>query len=446
MSRFAELVTRLEAHRAAGHWRGVLLEATNTVIALVQDARAKAVVFGSPELDAFCQWAGAQANAMLGAMPETPFDDSLCVYIATELMQANGGHTLALRDVIHARPNARHVVLVSNLHDKELNLPDLAQGQRIAVQCVVAPPGELGQKTLWLLQALRHLRPGRLVLFNHHHDSACVAAAQPGVAGQTIYFHHCDHDMALGPYLPHAVHVDCSNVMVNQCGTRLGVADPHYWPLVAHDQGPRGAEREWLAEGLVTCSHGSPVKFLSLGRWAYIDVIARRLRDLPGKHIHVGGLPEPTLATWREQLARQDIDPARFEHVGPVPDLWQWLKASPVDIVISSFPVQGYKGLVETMGAGLPVAMLDGNLTKLHSTLDLVYEEALAWRHPDELLAGLAALDAPALARHASASRAHYEAWHHPRELAYAVNNPRLSAPMPPCRPFRPDTLALYWR
>ncbi len=446
MSRFAQLAARLEAHQAQGQWRGVLVDITNAVIELVQDPRAKAVVFGSPELDRHCQQAGALAAAALGAAPQTPFDDSLTVYIATELMQGNGGHTLALRDVIHARPQGRHVVLVSNLHDKELALPDLAAGAPIAVQCLSAPPGDLAHKALWLMQALRQLRPGRLVLFNHHYDSACIAAAQPEAASQTIYFHHCDHDMALGLYLPHAVHVDCSNVMVERCGGQLGVHDPHYWPLVSADLGARPVGRDFVAGQLTTCSHGSPIKFLSLGRYAYFDVIERRLRELPGHHLHVGGLPEATLAQFAQRLAAADINPARFEHVPPVPSLWSWLRDSQVDIVISSFPVQGYKGLVETMGAGLPVLMHDSHLSKLHSTPDLVYADALRWRTPDEVMATLRGLDAGSLRAQALAARAHYDSWHHPRELAYAVNNARLTAPVPPTRPFAPDTLALYWR
>lgn len=446
MSRFAQLIARLEAHQAQAQWRGVLVDITNAVIELVQDPRAKAVVFGSPELDRHCLQAGAVAWSALGAEPATAYDDSLVVYIATELAQGNGGHTLALRDVIHARPQSRHVVLVSNLHDKALELPDLAAGLPIAVQCVVAPAGDLGQKTLWLMQALRQLRPGRLVLFNHHYDTACIAAAQPGAARQTVYFHHCDHDMALGLYLPHAVHVDCSNVMVERCGTQLGVADPHYWPLVAADLGARAADHAFLAQPLVTCSHGSQVKFLSLGRYGYFDVVQRRLRDLPGRHLHVGGLPAQTLAQFAATLAAADIDPARFEHVPPVPSLWQWLRASAVDIVISSFPVQGYKGLVETMGAGLPVLMHDSHLSKLHSTPDLVYATAPRWRTPDELMAALRGLDVPTLQAQARASRAHFDSWHHPRELTYAVNNPRLTAPVPPTGAFAPDTLALYWR
>jgi hypothetical protein len=301
-------------------------------------------------------------------------------------------------------------------------------------------------KTLWLMSALRQLRPGRLMLFNHHHDAACVAAAQPEAACETIYYHHCDHDMALGLYLAHARHADCSNVGFERCSHQLGVQGPLYWPLVSADLGARIATHSFLQQPLVTCSHGSPVKFMSLGRYEYFDVIRRRLCEVPGRHVHIGALPENFVAPFVQSLAAADIDPSRFEHVQPVPSLWTHLRDSAIDLVISSFPVQGFKGLVETMGAALPVLMQQSALSKNHSTLDLVYPEALRWRTPDELIGVLRELNAPALQAQAAAARRHYESWHHPRELAYAVNSPRLTAPVPPVYPFVPDTLALYWR
>jgi len=217
---------------------------------------------------------------------------------------------------------------------------------------------------------------------------------------------------------------------------------------VAADRGARSAEHRFLsdAQGLVTCSHGSPIKFLSLGRYGYFEVMQRRLADVPGRHRHVGGLPDSSVSAFRLSLERADIDPARFEHVQPVPSLWTWLRDSDVDVVITSFPVQGGRGLVETLGAGLPILSYLGALTKLHASLDGLHADVLRWTTPDEMMAVLKGLTIDQLRHQALASRAHYENWHHPRELAYAVNNPRLTAPVPPNAPFVPDTLAMYWR
>lgn len=448
MSRFTDFLDRIDGHLAAGDWRGALVEITNGVMQVVADPHAKAVVFGSPEVDRRCGAAGAQLAATLNLAAPPAHDEALDVYIATEIMKNSGGHMHALRDVIHARPQARHVVLLTNLHNKDLELPDLADGSGAKVQILVAPPGDIGLKAAWMLNALAQLKPGRLLLFNHHHDAACVAAAQPGFAATTVYYHHCDHDMALGVYLPHAVHVDCTNMAHEICRLQLGVDAPHYWPLVARDLGVRAAGHAFLAQpqGLQTCSHGSVAKFMAAGRWDYFAVMRQRLQQLPGTHWHIGGLPAPVVAQMHAAMAAEGLDPARFVHVQHVPSLWTWLRDSAVDIVISSFPFQGAKGLVETMGAGLPVLAHDGQLTKQHATPDLVYPGVLTWRTPQEMVRVLGALDATTLAAQAQAARAHYLSWHHPRELAYAVNNGRLSAPMPPVYRPHPDTLALHWR
>lgn len=180
--------------------------------------------------------------------------------------------------------------------------------------------------------------------------------------------------MALGLYLPHALHVDCSKVMHERCPRQLGIRRGAYWPLVAADLGARPAERAWLQRALTTCSRGGMIKFLSPG--------------------HLG--------------LRRCHPPTR--------------------------------------GAGLPIVMQQSTLSNLHSTLDIVYDGALAWHTPDGLIGVLRSLDAGTLAAQARAARAHHESWHHPRELAYALANPRLTAPLPPLEGFVPDTLALYWR
>ncbi len=129
-----------------------------------------------------------------------------------------------------------------------------------------------------------------------------------------------------------------------------------------------------------------------------------------------------------------------------MPSLWNYLATQPIDVCISSFPIQGFKGLVETMGAGLPILMQESTLTRIHSSPDMVYEDALKWRHPDDFMAALRSLDPASLAVHSRAARRHYERWHHPRELAHTLASAAQHLEPPPLRDFQQDTLALYWR
>lgn len=443
---FFDLVRRLEAHEAAGAWPALLLEVTNIIIGVVNDPRAKGLVFGSAELDRFCLAAGALSARHLGLTAPTDYHDHVAVHVATELYDGMGGHSLALKDVIRARPDLTHVVIVTNLHDRTLPLERFNRDLERPAQILLAPKLPLQDKLGWLQMQLATLRPGLLTLFNHHYDSAAVAAAQPGVAREVAYFHHADHDAALGVFLPHALHVDCSNVSHRNCVHHLGVHRPVYWPLVSPDLGARPAH-DFMADGaLLTCSHGSSGKFTSPGRYAYFDVMLRRLAEVGGAHVHVGTLPPEVLVGFRERLQAAGVDPARFIHQPPVPSLWAWLRESRVDLCIASFPIQGGKGLVETLGVGLPVLIQQSSLSPHHSTRGFIYEGAPWWEHPDQLIAALQGLTPELLAGQARASRRFYEEWHHPRELAYALNNPRLTAQCPPMPSSPCDTLALYLR
>ncbi len=443
---FLELVKRLEGLQAEGDWPTMLMEVSNIVIAMVNDPRAKGLVFGSAEMDRFCLAAGAMAAQRLNLQPPNDYNAHIAVHLATELYDGMGGHSLALKDVIRARPDMTHIVLVTNLHERELPLDKFGRDLATPVQVLAAPAMPLPHKLQWLQMQLAALKPGLLTLFNHHYDSATVAAVQPGVAREIAYFHHADHDMALGVFLPHALHVDCTNLSHHKCQHYLGVHNPVYWPLVSPDLGVR-AGHEFMRDGLLlSCSHGSIGKFTSPGRYDYFDLMQRRLAEVGGSHLHIGLLPEALVQGFHARLQAAGIDAARFVYQPPVHGLWAYLRDSRVDLCISSFPIQGAKGLVETQGAGLPVLQNESGLSKHHSTRELVYEEALWWETPDGLIRVLQSLTSDLLAEQATAARRFYERWHHPRELAYALNNPRRTAPVPPVRHPPCDTLALYLR
>ncbi|WP_457391080.1 hypothetical protein [Roseateles sp. P5_E1] len=446
MTQYLNLVQRLDGLQAAGDWPAMLMELSNTVIALLNDPRAKGLVFGSAEMDRFCLAAGALAARQLNLATPESYHDHLAVHVATELYDGQGGHSLALKDVIRARPDLTHVVVVTNLHERELPLQNFLADLPPTVQMLLAPPMQLRDKLQWLHLQLATLKPGLLTLFHHHYDVAAVAAAQPGVAREIAYFHHADHDMALGVYLPHALHVDCTNLSFHKCQHFLGVHHAVYWPLTAPDQGARAGHAFMAGGELRTCSHGSAGKFIAPARYDYLDVILRRLAEVGGTHLHIGMLPGPVIDAFRDRLAGAGVDPARFQYQPPVRSLWNHLRDGDVDLCISSFPFQGAKGLVETQGAGLPVLIQQSTLSKHHSTRDLIYEEALWWETPDDFIRVLAAQTPESLAEQAQASRRFYEQWHHPRELAYALNNARRTAPCPPVRNPPCDTLALYLR
>ena len=446
MSRYTNIITGLEDMLQAGNWSGVLVALANEVFNLTKDPIAKAIVFGSPEFDRYCLEAGDLAWKASGSEALGPFDQGLAVHVATELHHKVGGHTLALKDVIRAQPALRHVILVTNLNNMPLDLPAVVRDMSTPPEVRLAPTGTVVTKTLWLHSQLRELRPGALTLFQHHHDSVAIAGALPQSAFETFYFHHCDADMALGVYLPHAFHVDCSNVAYEKC-RHLGVENQVYWPLVSADLGCRPKSHTFMQDRtLTTCSHGSHLKFLSPGRYSYFDLIQKRLEEVNGVHLHIGPLEENIIQTFTNKLMENGIDPLRFKYIKPVASLWAYLRDSNIDLCISSFPIQGAKGMVETMGAGIPVLIQQSTLSKNYSTRDITYKEAFWWQDPGQFIAELQRVTPELLGLQSEFSRKHYELWHHPRELFSAINNGHRTAMLPPSYPMRFDTLAMYYR
>lgn len=446
MYKYNQLIQSLDNALLAGDWRSVLLAITNEIIALFNDSKAKAVVCGSPEIDRCCLQAGELAWQSVAPSTPLSFDHQLIVYVATELYHKTGGHTLALKDVIRAQPGLRHVILLTNLHDRVMDLRGVASDLDPATEFRVAPPGDIAVKTLWIHTQLRELHPGKLILFQHHYDAVAIAGALPQVANEVFYFHHCDHNMALGVYLPHAFHVDCTNFVFEKCRDFLGVENQVFWPLVSPDLGSRPEDHVFMKDGtLTTCSHGSHNKFLSPGRYAYFDMIERRLQEIKGIHLHIGHMPEEAINSFADRLSLKGIDPSRFQHVQPVSSLWLYLRDSNIDLCIASFPVGGGKGIVETMGAGLPVLIQQSTLSKSFSSRDTTYENVFWWVTPEQFMDALRLATPELLSLHAKWSRRHFEMWHHPRELAYAVSNARHTTTPPPTYSFRCDTLAMYW-
>ena len=58
----------------------MLLEISNVVIGMLNDARAKGLVFGSAEMDRFCVSARALCAAQRGVVMPEQHDDSLAVH------------------------------------------------------------------------------------------------------------------------------------------------------------------------------------------------------------------------------------------------------------------------------------------------------------------------------------------------------------------------------
>ncbi|RKP50853.1 hypothetical protein [Trinickia fusca] len=418
------------------------------VTAVNADPRAIARVFADRSLDDFCQALGARVLARMAADNVAEMSEGAAVgpvYLATELY-ATGGHTAVLEDLLKAGSFGEHpTILLTNVLGT-VNLEVIRRrfaAYSVNIECV--PDGSLEDRLRWTLTRLRALRPTHLLLFNHHQDSVAIAAAQPSLAAQTIFYHHADHHLCLGVTLPYDLHVDPSPAGYHNCREQLGMRANVYWPLTAEDRGAPGLHRRSLTAGggLRTCSTGTRNKFEQPYRFQYGDLVPRMLAATQGSHVHIGVLSDSTLECIAEGMRRAGVPAERFTYIEWVPSVWQALQDEAVDVYIGSFPVAGARATVEALGSGTPVIAHQSYLSRFHGATDMLYPQGYSWSTPDELLAHLAALDAQGLQQEALWARARFDQFHTLDALRKTIAAGHDALPSPPLRDYTSDPLQI---
>jgi hypothetical protein len=288
----------------------------------------------------------------------------------------------------------------------------------------------------WLKHRLAALAPRVTRLALHPFDSVAVAAVQPGLGGELVFLHNADHSLTLGVTLPHALHVDFHAKGFYECRERQTVPRNVMWPLTAEDLGPRSPT--YTGGTLRTCTSGGIEKFqprmtqdLAPYPYRYGALAPLIPASTGGMHIHIGPLPDDILEEIGQGLDRLGVARERFVHVPRVPSLWEALKTLEIDLYVTSFPLGGGRAMVEAMGAGLPICVHSHYRSIFLTTSAEVYDGALVWRTPEDLIRCLGDLTPEALERHSRAARLYYEAHHHPSRLQAAVAGQVTTPPRP---------------
>jgi glycosyltransferase involved in cell wall biosynthesis len=383
-------------------------------------------VFGSKDLDDLCQQIGKinletlqQKNIADGYIPSHP---PIYIYIVTNF-QKSGGHNRVIESFIRARPEAVHTILSTELagkSDSNYFLNQLAKPGSINLE--LAPKGNFQQRLTWLQKRLLSINPKKVFLFNHHQDSVAVAAVQPAMNLSASFYHHGDHHLCLGLYLPHFEHIDPHPMGYHNCRDTLGIENI-YVPLTVEDRGNRSSNVPFLQTGnLVTCTAARSNKIEIPYFVSYIDLIPKLLKATGGTHVHIGRLTPWALFKIRRGLKKLSIEPNRFIYKAWVPSVWQALQDSRVDLYIASFPYGGGLTLIEAMGAGTPVALHKHVFSRLLSGIDLAYPGAFNWRQPEALLQYCALVTPEALTTASRQARQQYEQFHSVEHLHAFMN------------------------
>ncbi len=383
-------------------------------------------LLSSSLLDSMCQRIGRMTTKMTRHAP-APCTGPI-VIIATEL-PAMGGHTRVVRDLIDAHGDRECVIVLSEVPSAPaIRVRDRPLASSTS-EVRVAPAASLLSKLRWMQDTLAELRPAKTYLLIHHFDAVAVAAVQPQlVAGGLIYFHNCDHSLALGVHLPHAVHVDYHAKGFHNCRRLHGMRNNVFWPLVAQDLGICPGRRFLAGGRLTTCTSGGFEKFESHHMrirvpylYAYADLLPRILAVTGGTHIHIGSLSEGMLRELREGFVRHGVETERFVHLPYVASLWRTLIEREVDLYIGSFPSGGGRAIVEVMGSGTPAIVHRNYRSPFFSDAGEIYPGAATWGTPSELLETLRGISVEDLQAHSQRARRHFEAHHRPELLQLAI-------------------------
>jgi hypothetical protein len=382
-------------------------------------------VLGSKQLDELCQRIGSinLAGINRGSFAVQPESAQLVyVYVVTKL-QRSGGHTRVIEDFIKARPHAWHYILSTELAGSS-EADYLMNGLANQVHVVFEAAGKQDdhqQRLDWLQRRLLEVRPQRVYLFNHHQDSVAVAAVQPEMGFDISFYHHGDHHLCLGVFLPQAEHIDPHPMGYHSCRDELGL-DNIYIPLTIEDKGARIAAQPFMHEGvLTTCTAARSNKIEIPYFVSYLDMVPEILKATGGRHVHIGRLTPWALFRIRRGLKRLGISADRFVYTPWVPSVWRALQEHHVDLYIASFPYGGGLTLIEAMGAGMPVVLHQHVFSRVLSGIDIAYPGVFNWREPAELLGLCSSVTAGQLQQHSLLARAQYAKYHSQQILVEAL-------------------------
>ena len=379
------------------------------VFAIVQDDSATGEVFGSKDLDLLCVQIGDRINSKRISPVSTPINGGEGILFIASHLEKLGGHSKVCIDTI------RELVKTTKVNLAVTNIHQVFDPTDLKIECPIFTPKQFGGEvstTNWLIDVVLSTNPKKIVLMNHHQDSACIAAMAPFLRSkEIIFFHHADHNLCLGLHLPNVAHIDPLNIGYFDCRYNEGISNNLFIPLAIKDRGVRSAKIS--NKDFNTCSSGSyGPKFGIPYKYKYFDFIIYRLLEKDGIHFHVGNIPKEELEDFKSLLAKEKISSERFVHIPYVDSLWEFIKDKSIDLYISSFPMAGARATMEVMGAGVPILMHDSSFHRYFSGKDTAYPNVFLWSTPNDFIGILNSLSFQDLMDASLSARKHYDQYH----------------------------------
>lgn len=420
-----------------------LIQIKHFVSNIVQDDAATGEVFGSKDLDALCLDIGKICAKDMNFCDKVIASDINSILIIASHIEVYGGHSKVCIDLISKGIKFNKFnLIVTDVHG-------VFNDNDLGIECpiFVAPNFGDAEKLKWLINKISEINPRKIILFNHHQDSVAVASVQPFLdTRQVIYYHHADHNLALGVHLPNVDHIDPTNIGYFSCREHEGLEDNLYFPLTLADKGANRIN-SFLSNGLTTCSCGSyGPKFGIPYKYDYFTFVIRRLALRDGVHYHVGNIPKDNFENLMHLLDLNEINRGRFIHIDYTESLWDFLLEKSIDLYISSFPMAGARATMEAMGSATPILIHDSSYQRFFGGKDSAYPEVFLWRNQLDFENLISTIDEHELIKSSGFARNHFLKYHsHDYFLDYILDKSS-SIPIkpPPLIPHTHDWLETY--
>lgn len=382
-------------------------------------------VLNAPDLDYLCEQVGKQIAANPSVVETSgDFCEKTCVYVVTKL-QASGGHTRLLFNLIKAFPEYRHHVIATHL-DSTSELEAVralgALGHNVSFEAAPISPSYLSKAT-YLKYAIETMRPEKVFLLAHHHDSVAIVGALAQSYARPYFLHHADHHQALGLHIKRFIHVDLHRPGLHHCTNTLGI-DACYLPLTSD---PIEVSKLFNGQksdvGCTTCTAARGNKIRPAYHIHYWEVIPQVLARTNGVHIHVGKLDIWIRGLVSLNLWKNKIPLNKFVYIPYAPSIIEILSKYNVGLYISSFPYAGALTIVEVMSAGVPIAVHKHAITPLLGSRDLAHPFAFEWSRPEQLYDFCASFSSAGALEAGKDATLHHNKYHNPNQIKRFFEN-----------------------
>lgn len=415
----------------SGQDRAILQALSDIVIHVKNRPEFLGRVLASPEMDKLALEIGARILKSRHPHFVPAGHSRLTVILATELF-AIGGHSRIVEDYLRILGPERCIVVVTQRvfhgagHAQVLYPKIEQQGCRV----IRLYRENIHEAAGALIDLLVELAPETVHLFNHHEDAAIIAASQPELAGCYCYYHHCDHQLALGNFIPHAIHVDPHGSTFRGCREGLGIERNYYIPLSVPERKARPSRMHGRVR---TCACGDPSKFFSATPGPkYAEVVPEMLLKTGGLHFHIGPLLGEKLDAIRKNMTAIGVSPEQFIHVPNVFSLHDFLVEHDIDFFLFSFPIGGARAALEAYSAAVPV-LYPPRLDDWRDGYDLPLRGALRWNDAAELAGILESVSRESYRALAEAAYDHFLQHHTEAPLRdFLESLPGIPAPLEP--------------